>query len=302
MEQFGQGLDSDTYRSAKVPDFVSRLKGFVNVLGPNRQEAIGEQTEVYYDPYYIIRRAILLRSILQRHAPQFFVNQGGIRKLQIDRGVLHAFLNVGEYKHGIRSIEAIVAMSQLSGKSAYERSSLPPEAQLNLHVDGEEFLGLVQQLELKGALQGLRDQGYIWGEVTDEEEKTHSSLVPYVELPENEKEQNRDNVRHIAAKLANSGYIMIPARSNEPAFEFPGSHMDKLAEMEHKRWVNLKRMTGWRYATRTDKDKKLHADLLLWSELTEEQKEKDRIMIRAIPEILKQAGYTIVQLRPDEIV
>jgi len=37
------------------------------------------------------------------------------------------------------------------------------------------------------------------------------------------------------AKLAVAGYIMIPARSNEPPFNFPGKPLELLAEAEHER-------------------------------------------------------------------
>ena len=309
MEEFGQSADQEEMRSAKVPDFISRLKGFVNVLGPNRQKSASEESPAS-DPYYIIRRAILLRSILQRTAPQLLQSQDGKNLLSIDRGVLRAFLKTREYKHGVRSMEAIGAMSQLAGKTAFERSSLPPEAQLDLHVDGQEFLALVQQMELTGDLleklaeaahevfcQELKDMGYEPGDLTDEKAKIHSSLKPYADLPEEEQEQNRDTVRDIANKLVGSGYVMIQAKSNEPAFEFPGSQLEKMAEMEHERWMRMKLDAGWQYAPLTNKALKQHADLLPWDKLPEGQKEKDRVMIRAIPKMLRQAGYTIVRLK-----
>ena len=304
MADFGKGLDTKTYRSSKVPDFISRLKGFVNILGPN------SQGKAETDPYYIIRRAILLRSILQRNTPHLFEKKSGIKFLNIDRGVLHAFLRISEYKHGIRSMESIGAMSQLAGKQAFERSSLPSEAQLDLHVDGQEFLSLVQQIDLTGELlerlavaahkvfcEHMQSLGYEFGDITDDEAKTHSSLIPYNDLPEDEKDQNRDLVGDIPMKLAGTGYIMIPARSDEPAFEFPGAHLETLAEKEHVRWMKKKFEAGWKYASTTDKKKQLHAALVPWEGLSEEDKEKDRIMVRQIPDILAYAGYTIVRLR-----
>ena len=45
-------------------------------------------------------------------------------------------------------MESILAMSQLAGKNAFERSSLPSESQLDLHVNGLEFLSLVQRIVL----------------------------------------------------------------------------------------------------------------------------------------------------------
>jgi len=52
-------VSEDKARAAKVPDFQGRLKGYINVLGPNPRADID-------DPYYVLRRAILLRSMLSR--------------------------------------------------------------------------------------------------------------------------------------------------------------------------------------------------------------------------------------------
>jgi hypothetical protein len=206
-------------------------------------------------------------------------------------------------------MESIVAMSSLSGRTSFERSNLPAEAQLDLHVDGQEFLALVQQLDMGEELlerlaeanhvefcDGIREIGYRPGPQTDEKLKTHSSLKPYAELLEEEKQQNRGTVRDIPNKLARTGYIMIPARSNEPPFEFPGPHLDHLAEMEHERWMQAKLKAGWQHAPKTAKEKKLHSALLPWEELPEEDKEKDRLLVQAIPRIVAKAGYTIAHL------
>lgn len=123
---------------AKATDFLSRLRGFVDILGPNPLDAT--------DQTYLLRRALLLRTLLVQKKPGLF--RGHV--LDIDPGVLRAFLHVGTYLHGARSLEAIVDMSALSGKLRYERSALPPPHQLGLHVDAEEFLGLVQAANDKG--------------------------------------------------------------------------------------------------------------------------------------------------------
>jgi hypothetical protein len=293
MESFGQDLNPEDFRAAKVPDFVSRLKGYVNILGPNRQKDTA-------DPHYIIRRAILLRSILQRNARQLFRSAGGRDILDMDRGVLRAFLETREYKHGIRSMESIVAMSLLAGKASFERSSLPSEAQLDLHVDGQEFLALVQQMDLEGELlERLAEANHevFLERMSPDERMTHSSAKPFAELPEDEKEQNRGAVRDIPNKLARIGHVMIPARSNEPPFEFPGPHLDWLAEMEHERWMQAKLEAGWQFASQTDKDKRLHSSLVPWDKLPDGEREKDRRLVRAIPQILAKAGYAVLELR-----
>lgn len=118
---------------AKATDFLSRLRGFVNVLGPN--------PDAPEDRTYPLRRAILLRSILQRNAPQIFSGD----EMRIDPSLLDAFLDVPAYLHGSRSMEAVVEMSALSGRLRFERSALPSVHQLALHVDAEAFMAIVER-------------------------------------------------------------------------------------------------------------------------------------------------------------
>jgi len=304
FDLFGKDLDDNEKRAVKLPDFISRLKGFLNVLGPNPIQ------DAESDPYFVLRRALILRSIFERNVPQIIARQAGKKVVQIDPGLLRAFLLTAEYRHGVRSMESLVSMSTLSGKSAYERSSLPPEEQLNLHVSAPEFLALMQLLELEGDLleklaaaahavfcEGLKAQGYQYGPLNDETKKEHSSLVPYEALSEDEKHQNRQNVRDIPGKLALSGYVMRPAKSNEPPFGFPGADLEQLAMREHERWMRDKLAAGWKYAPRTDKSLKLHQALLPWDKLPEDEKEKDRVLVRGIPEILARAGYAVEKIK-----
>jgi hypothetical protein len=262
------------------------------------------------DPFSVVRRAILLRSILERSAPQLFESRGGRRLLHIDPGVLRAFLLTREYRHGARSLESIVASSLLAGATSFQRSSLPAEAQLELHVDGRDFLALVQQLELEGELlerlaaaaheifcEGLRSRGYALGDETDDGRRTHRLLRPFAELADQDRQESRATVRDIPDKLARAGYVMLPARSDEPPFAFPPDDLERLSESEHERFVAAKLAAGWAYAPQTDRARRLHVALVPWSELPESQREKDRDLVGGIPEILARAGYTIVRSR-----
>ena len=303
MVEFDQGAEPE-FKSAKGPDFVSRLKGFINVLGPNPVK--GEHP----DPYFILRRAILLNSILKRNTPQLLEKRDGRDTLNIDRGVLRALLKIAQYKHGARSIESLISMSQLTGKSSFERSSLPPESQLDLHVDGKGFLSLVQEVELDGEMleslaeaahevycEGMKARGYKFGPTRDDRRKTHPALVPFADLSPELKEANRLNVRDIPGKLAVAGYIMIPARSNEPPFNFPDGSLETLAEAEHDRWMQALLQDGWTYASETDAREKHNSCLVPWKDLSEPERVKDRDLVRGIPEILARAGYAIVKAK-----
>jgi hypothetical protein len=279
---------------------VSRLKGFVNVVGPNPQDPS--------DAFYVVRRAILLRSILGRNAPWLLGKDG---RLNIDDGVLRAFLETRQYRHGTRSLEAVIAMSRLSGSTTYERSSLPPEPQLQLHVEAEDFLALVQRPDLSGDLleslaraahevycDALRAEDYAYGAVTDDEQKTSDALVKYDDLPSIKQDQNRRTVRGIPAKLARVGCVMVPGRADLPHIDFDDDELDVLAQEEHDQWMRLLG-PGWRYGAETDLEHRVHRSYRPWEKLSRADKAKDVAMVRSIPTILRRAGYAVVRVGRD---
>ncbi len=287
LERFGLGVDEDAFRSCKGPDFVSRLKGYVNVLGCNPREDEP-------DPHHLVRRAIWLRKLLEREAPRLF-DRGGV--LRIDRGVLRAFLETRRYGHGGRSMEAIVTASYLSGETSYQRSSLPSATQLDLHVDGREFLSLVQRIDLEGDLLELLAEATheIYCEDLRERQAPSSGLVPWRELPEHLKEQNRAAVRDIPEKLAQINHVMIPARGEDARPDFPTETEEALARHEHERFVRAKLEEGWRPGPEEDERMKIDPSLVPWEELPEDERDKDRAQVRGIPRILARAGYAVVR-------
>jgi hypothetical protein len=251
----------------------------------------------------------MLRSIIERIAPQLISHKGNKNIVNIDRGVLRAFLLTREYKHGVRSMEAIVAMSQLASKTGFERSCLPSEAQLGLHIDSRDFSSIMHRLELNSDLleklaevthdvfcDDMRARGWTYGPVTRRDRKEHSSLKPYAELPDYEKEQNRNNAWDIQNKLIKVGYTAIPMRGDTAPCQFSDDEIEILAEEEHQRWMAQKLAEHWKPAKETNKKLKLHKDLVSWAELSEVAKDKDRLLIRGIPKILERAGYTIVKI------
>jgi hypothetical protein len=144
--------------------------------------------------------------------------------------------------------------------------------------------------------EDLRMKGYRYGTVTDKEKKVHSALLPYAKLPSNEKEQNRRTVRDIPYKLAYAGYTIAPAAGAVAGVVFSDAEIEKLAEIEHERWMKEKLNQGWRYAKATDKKRKLHKDLVTWRDLSFDEREKDIVLVSAIPGILEKAGYIMVKV------
>lgn len=141
----------------------------------------------------------------------------------------------------------------------------------------------------------LKKRGYKYGPETREEEKVHSSLRRYRDLPENEREQNRSNVRDIPNKLARVGCAMVPAKEKGVIGEFTEDEYKTMAMMEHRRWIQNMLASGWSYAEKTSKLKKRHNLLVPWDKLPPEEQEKDYVMVRGIPRILYKAGYTLLR-------
>ena len=317
IEEF-ESSSREMFKDPKGPDFLSRLRGYINILGANPPLDDSKR-----DLFYIIRRAILLRSILGMTAPHLFSNGDGTGKLHIDRGVLAAMLKVNKYKHGARSMEAILNMSTLANKTAFERSSLPTESQLEIHVDSQNFFSILQRTDFEeGRLEALAMATHaVYCEGLRSRGGLEIEVPKYEELPLDVKESNRQSAKDILRKLEFCGYEPIHARSNQVPIDFPGETIDQLAEEEHIRWMREKlqaiRTPPWHYGPDRNDALGVHPCLLPWrkystkeksqlfseeewerigeSLLPEEERIKDYDIVRGIPAILAQAGYAVVK-------
>ena len=92
----------------------------------------------------MFRRAILLRHFLEKNLQDIMDEDNKVAR--IDDNVVRAFLLVPNYKHGVRSMEAIVQMATISRASRrFQRASVPSKAQLEMHVDAGRFLDLMRE-------------------------------------------------------------------------------------------------------------------------------------------------------------
>jgi hypothetical protein len=276
------------FRAAKGTDFVSRLRGYVNVRGP--------------DPVYrgdraaILRRALVLRSLLERKAP-WLVRRTGI--VAMDPGVLRAFLRIPRYAHGVRSMEALIEMSQLAARRGYEQAALPPRDQLRLHVDADAFLALVDRDVLFGesreAIAKAIHEQYRT-EHSGDRDADDASLKPWEEVDEALRESNRRQADDIARKLLRIGCDFRPVTSSTPALiEFSPEEIELLAEVEHGRWVDEREAAGWTLGPR-DPEAKATPYLVPWETLKEmpgNPQDWDRQAILNIPKVMANAGFEI---------
>jgi hypothetical protein len=124
------------------------------------------------------------------------------------------------------------------------------------------------------------------------------SLLPWEDLPEDLKDSNRSEAKHILAKLKAIGCdIAMTGALDSPLFEFAPEEIELMAKIEHERFVKERLGKGWRYGHTKDLAKKMSPSLVPWEQLSEEDKEKDRVSVRNIPKLLSMVGFQIYRFR-----
>jgi len=302
------------FRDAKGPDFVSRLRGFINILGPNPNHQEGKK-----DVSFMIRRAKILRTNFEitDKTARLFNSQ---KVLQIDQTVLRAMLNIPEYKHGNRSMSAILDMSRLTDKTRFDLSALPTPDQLDVHVDAKLFMWLAAQerfyslLPVEERFDLKEDCPLVWeNKLIDKiAEKIHEdyykqrkrfddktpSVVPWSELTDDKKRSNLDAAEHIPVKLSliGHGICSIKDKAILQTPDISDAEIELLAKVEHERWSREQKIQGWKYGEERNNEKRIHPSLKPWDKLPESEKDKDREAIYALPRILFEAGYSIFRI------
>jgi hypothetical protein len=118
-----------TRELVKVPDFVSRLHGYLNVRDLGKIDVKSSNHHVV-----LLRRAIILRTLLEEHKGSIFLtaDQGDRKRANIDKDVIDHFLEIPAYPFGVRSMEAIIrASTPIDNRLVL--ASLPPESQTSHH-------------------------------------------------------------------------------------------------------------------------------------------------------------------------
>lgn len=124
------------------------------------------------------------------------------------------------------------------------------------------------------------------------------SLLSWDDLPENLKESNRQQAEHIRKKLEAVGCdIMLMTDWNEKLFEFSRNEIEIMAMMEHERFVEERKRDGWKVGPVKDIKKRINPTLVPWDELPEEEKNKDREVVKNLPANLAEAGFKIYRTR-----
>ncbi|MBI2480655.1 MAG: hypothetical protein HYV60_19130 [Planctomycetia bacterium] len=310
FEAFDRSNASDAavhahFRGRKGPDFVSRLRGFVNIKGPNPNDSAHPAAE----PEHLIRRAMILRSLLERSYRHLL--DPHTKKARVSTRVVRAFLRVERFLHGARSLEFALSMSSLREATSFDVAELTTPELLGLHVT-PDFMELANRPEIETEIvealgkafhQGWRKlreaDGWSVGKPRDDATKQHPLLVDFEKLGAEDKQNNYDPAIVTPPKLAALGYHIRRRRAAlsqaPPVAPWTGDELRELLESEHDIWVRKHMLQGFEYADKSDDHLRRHRDIARFEDVPSEDQALDAANIQEITTTLHEYGYELVK-------
>lgn len=291
----------------KGPDFISRLNGYINILGPNKRQnfnpGYSKVDEKWIDDpsdfTYPIRRAIFIINLLKLKKDDF--------PLRMDWGLLNALIKVDRYKHGSRTMANLLNdIRQNNPRNLILRSWLPSKATMELHFKNPKdfYENMTRETDfIETAWEVAPIIHSYWCKKLNDPTKEYS--VEYSFLPVFIKESNVQAAMRIPEVLKAGGFKLIKkdciSKLNESDYQaiISGNNfqlLKKMASKEHELWMKFYRKNGWHFSIiRNDYEKK-HNCLIPYSKLPEYEKEKDKDLISNYMKIVDIAGFGIAKL------
>lgn len=105
---------------------------------------------------------------------------------------------------------------------------------------------------------------------------------------------NQAQADHIFVKLAALGCTVHPVYGREvERISFTQAEVEELAQLEHRRWCAERRTSGWTLGPTKDVATRVTPYLVDWDELSEAIRDYDRVLVRAIPDVLAAVGLEV---------
>ncbi len=117
---------------------------------------------------------------------------------------------------------------------------------------------------------------------------------PWAMLDGSYRDASRHQADHLWAKLAATDCRTITL-AKAPAFAFAPLEVERLAEVEHRRWAADRYLNGWTYASVRDNSLRHHPQLVPYADLSEPMKDLDRYVVRLVPTLLARSGLALVR-------
>jgi hypothetical protein len=277
----------EKFKNNKGPDFVSRLRGHIDVKGPNPEKGASGHA-------HIIRRAIMLRKNLEKHAPHLF--DPATKHAALDASVVRAFLTAAQYKHGARSLESIVSMSNTSKAARFGAAELPSTDLLKLHVS-DDFEAKLQEpaLGLK-EIETLADYSHeVYRLAIVRGPDPNPNDVPFADLANDMQESGRSGLRSTLVALAALGYRLARCTpGTQSVSTLPDAQHEPLQRLEHDRWLRERLQEGWAYGKPSNRALRLNENVLPFDKLPPKVQPLDFLAVATILKHLPELGYALV--------
>jgi hypothetical protein len=119
------------------------------------------------------------------------------------------------------------------------------------------------------------------------------ALAPWDELPEQLRRSSRRQVDDVFDKLEAIGCTVHEVRDRAEPISLTPDEVERLARLEHDRWVAERRASGWALGEPRDVGAKVTPHLVSWEDLAEDVREWDREPVRRIPQLLAEVGLEV---------
>lgn len=311
MDHFAEEMGKAALIGKKGPDFLSRIRGYLNVFGPNRKPWFNPATTQWCssgdpkDNCYSIRRALFISHVLR----------SGNNSLNIDHQLLRALIEVSFYKNGARGLDRLLTNLSVHPGRKIELSDLPSKEIIQMNVDYNDFIEKIEDDSIKAKVRNENLAASIHNSWLNFKVMDSVYFETYGDLNYDGRIDNILAAQRIGEVIAESGLFtlvtdtdLLPEAVDKVKEDFnkyieDEDNLDKLAEKEHDEWRKVKESAGWIQGVRSDYHK-IHPWLVAWSDLDkgiinrqdQEQKNKDRNTIKKYTTLLEGSGYTIVKL------
>jgi RyR domain len=131
------------------------------------------------------------------------------------------------------------------------------------------------------------------------------ALLPWDQLDEGYRKANRAQVDDNIPKLLALGCTIAPRSALVEPFTLTDEEVERLAPLEHIRWMNERASQGWTYGDQRDEKKRKNPNIVAWERLSPANQELDREAVRNLLEfdaVLAEVGLQIVRLGDSSLV
>lgn len=293
--------------SGLVGEIAARSKGRIRAIGYLPPQLPLDHTASRDRRYTEIRKTDSKRFFSPTEAVQVWldllksgVKPETVRLLGINGGLIAGL----EYRFAL-ALGAKVGLLQKSGREAdrllkewskddpnlmvLPRDPMALRAFFYLGVKGP---GVLEDGDIEKAAQQVHE------EFLDQQRYKHSDPVmqPWAQLREDLINSNRNQITYLENILNANGFGIRDAvyPFNNP--RFTKKEIERMAEMEHGRWVVERVASGWRYGPKKDAEKKISPHLVDWKILMDDVRKYDRDNVRLWPELLAKVGKEIYRV------